>query len=268
MCPACSTPGTGRFCASCGASLNAADCASCRKTLAAGAKFCHACGHPVGNATRPAGRESAAAATGGLPSLTWAVMGVAAIALIALIAYNSARTNPANSAAVQQMPLEAQAGGGVAPGAVVRGPDISELSTQEQADRLFNRVMLLANQGKTDSVMFFAPMAISAYQMLSPLNADQRYDMGRVAEVAGVLPMAKAQADSILALNPTHLLGLALGARVASLEKNRAALRSFENRIISSYETEMAKRLPEYERHSADITSALAEARRSASGTQ
>ncbi len=213
-------------------------------------------------------RKSAAPAASGLPSLAWAVMGVAAIALIALIAYNSARTNPANSVAAQQMPLDAQAGGGIAPGAVVRGPDISELSTQEQADRLFNRVMLLANQGKTDSVMFFAPMAISAYQMLSPPNADQRYDMGRIAEVAGVLPMAKAQADSILALNPTHLLGLVLGARVASLEKDGAALRSFGNRIISSYEAETAKRLPEYERHSADITSALADARRSASGTQ
>ncbi len=236
--------------------------------LDAGAKFCHGCGHPVGNAIRPAARKSTGTATGGLPSLAWAVMGVAAIALIALVAYNSARRNPVNASAAQQVPLNGEVSGGVAPGTVIRGPDISEMSTQEQADRLFNRVMLLANQGKTDSVMFFAPMAISAYQMLSPLNADQRYDMGRIAEVAGVLPMAKAQSDSILALNPTHLLGLVLGARVASLEKDASALKLFGNRIISAYEAETAKRLPEYERHSADITRALADARRTAGGTQ
>src|SRR4029077_16741181 len=81
-------------------------------------------------------------------------------------------------------------------------PDISSLSPQERADRLYNRVMLLATQGKIDSVQFFAPMALTAYQMLSPLNADQRYDMGRIGEVVGALPLAKAQADSILRENP------------------------------------------------------------------
>ena len=65
-----------------------------------------------------------------------------------------------------------------------RAPDISNLSPQERADRLYNRVMLLASQGKTDSVQFFAPMAITAYQMLSPLNIDQRYDMGRAGDLA------------------------------------------------------------------------------------
>ncbi|HXI97884.1 MAG TPA: hypothetical protein VNG73_03005, partial [Gemmatimonadaceae bacterium] len=43
----------------------------------------------------------------------------------------------------------------------VRAPDISSLSPQERADRLYNRVMLLATQGKVDSVQFFAPMALT-----------------------------------------------------------------------------------------------------------
>ncbi|MFL5477444.1 MAG: hypothetical protein ACJ79X_00315, partial [Gemmatimonadaceae bacterium] len=93
-------------------------------------------------------------------------------------------------------------------GAGGRAPDISSLSPQERADRLYNRIMLLASQGKIDSVQFFAPMALTAYQMLSPMNADQRYDMGRIGEVVGALPLAKAQADSILRENPNHLLGL------------------------------------------------------------
>jgi len=109
----------------------------------------------------------------------------------------------------------------------IRGPDISALSPQERADRLFNRVMLLNTQGKNDSVMFFAPMAISAYEMLSPLNADQRYDMGRIAEVAGALSLAKAQADTILRSSPNHLLGLILASRIALLGGDSLASKKY-----------------------------------------
>jgi hypothetical protein len=144
----------------------------------------------------------------------------------------------------------------------VRGPDISQLSPQERADRLFNRVMLLSSQGKNDSVLFFAPMAIEAYRMLSPLNEDQRYDLGRIAEVSGALPLAKAQADSILARNPSHLLGLILAARIASLDNRAADKQTYETTLRRVYEAESARKLPEYERHAEDIQSALAAGRR------
>jgi hypothetical protein len=145
----------------------------------------------------------------------------------------------------------------------IRGPDISQMSPQERADRLFNRVMLLNGQGKTDSVLFFAPMAISAYQMLAPMNADQRYDLGRIAEVAGALPLAKAQADTLLLEHPNHLLGLILGARIATLNGDAPARKQFETRLLAAEKSELAKKLPEYARHGNDITSALATARRS-----
>jgi hypothetical protein len=145
----------------------------------------------------------------------------------------------------------------------IRAPDISSLSPQERADRLFNRVMLLNSQGKNDSVLFFAPMAISAYQMLSPLNNDQRYDMGRIAEVAGALPLAKAQADTILRSTPNHLLGLILAARVATLSGDSAARRQYEIKLLAAEKDEMQKKLPEYDRHQDDISAALGDARRS-----
>ena len=145
----------------------------------------------------------------------------------------------------------------------MRAPDISSLSPQERADRLYNRVMLLATQGKIDSVQFFAPMALTAYQMLSPLNADQRYDMGRIGEVAGAFPLAKAQADTILRGNPNHLLGLILEARLASLAGDTAQLHSFERRLVAAQKTELGKKRDEYVRHQDDITSALAQARKS-----
>jgi hypothetical protein len=124
--------------------------------------------------------------------------------------------------------------------------------------------MLLSRQGKSDSVLFFAPMAIEAYRMLSPLNADQRYDLGRIAEVAGALPLAKAQADSILARTPNHLLGLILAARIASLDNRASDRQSYESSLLRVYPSESAKKLPEYERHGDEITRALDEARRSA----
>ena len=145
----------------------------------------------------------------------------------------------------------------------MRAPDISGLSPQERADRLYNRVMLLASQGKVDSVQFFAPMALTAYQMLSPLNADQRYDMGRIGEVAGAIPLAQAQADSILRENPNHLLGLILEARLATLAGDTARLHSYERRLIAAEKTESTKRREEYVRHQDDIANALQQARKS-----
>jgi hypothetical protein len=145
----------------------------------------------------------------------------------------------------------------------VRGPDISSMSPQERAERLFNRVMLLNSQGKADSVLFFAPMAISAYQMLTPMSSDQRYDLGRIAEVAGALPLAKAEADTILLENPNHLLGLILGARIATLAGDVPARKQLETKFLAVEKSELAKKLPEYDRHQDDITNSLANARRS-----
>jgi hypothetical protein len=145
----------------------------------------------------------------------------------------------------------------------IRAPDISSLSPEERADRLYNRVMMLATQGKIDSVQFFAPMAITAYQMLSPLNADQRYDLGRIAEVTGALPLAKAQADSILLANPTHLLGLILEARLAVITGDSSQLHSYERRLVAAEKSEMSKKRDEYVRHQDDISNAMQQARRS-----
>jgi hypothetical protein len=161
-------------------------------------------------------------------------------------------------------PASEGAADGSTPG--IRAPDISALSPEERADRLFNRVMLLNSQGKSDSVLFFAPMAISAYQMISPLSADQRYDMGRIAEVAGALPLAKAQADTILRASPNHLLGLILAARIASLSGDTTARKRYETRFLAVEKNERARKLPEYERHQDDIVGALADARRSIGG--
>ncbi len=260
-CPSCGAVANGHYCANCGAPLVGATCVSCAASLSPGAKFCHRCGTPVG-ATLPATRESR---TNALP---WIVAALAFLALFAMAAgrgFNARRgtTVDGSQNALPQAGLDDRGAAADDQSGGIRAPDISSLSPQERADRLYNRVMLLATQGKIDSVQFFAPMALTAYQMLSPLNAGQRYDMGRIGEVAGAFPLAKAQADTILREDPNHLLGLILEARLATLAGDTAQLHSYERRLVSAQKTELAKKRDEYVRHQDDITTALAQARKS-----
>ena len=145
-----------------------------------------------------------------------------------------------------------------------RAPDISQLSPQESAERLYNRVMLLAREGKNDSILFFAPMAIEAYRMVGSLDATQRYEIGRIGEVSGAIPFARAQADTILAEDPRNLLGLVLAARTAAAAGDNTRRSEFEARLLAAGETELAKRLPGYDQHSEAITTAIATARQRA----
>jgi hypothetical protein len=260
-CPSCGALANGRYCASCGAPLAGAMCASCSAELSPGAKFCHRCGAAAGSGSSAA-RESR---TNALP---WIVAALAFLALFAMAAgrgFNARRgsTIDGSQNALPQVGLDDQAMSPDEQAAGIRAPDISSLSPQERADRLYNRVMLLASQGKIDSVQFFAPMALTAYQMLSPMNADQRYDMGRIGEVAGALPLAKAQADTILRENPNHLLGLILEARLATLAGDTVRLHSYERRLIAAEKAETAKKREEYLRHQDDIANALQQARKS-----
>ena len=105
-------------------------------------------------------------------------------------------------------------------------------------------------------------IVLLVYQSLSPMDADLRYDFGRVAEVAGAAEIARAQADTILASDSTHLLGLVLAMRAAQLRNDAAAAATFRRRLIAAEPTESPKQLPEYQRHQSDILEALAEARR------
>jgi hypothetical protein len=171
--------------------------------------------------------------------------------LIALVAgQRFGRTNDV-AAAPSDAPVIAAPGSG-AP------PDISQMTPQERAERLYDRVMALNERGRADSVRFFAPMALQAYSMLGSLNADQRYDMGRIAAVAGEEQIAKAQSDSILTVQPRHLLGLLLAADVARLRGDRAAEDGYMRRFVAAAPSEKAKKLAEYQQHATEIDARLA----------
>ena len=104
-------------------------------------------------------------------------------------------------------------------------------------------------------------MAIPVYESLGPLDSDGRYDLGRIALVSGNLEIAQAQADSILQLAPSHLLGLILGVAVAEARGNATQRTALQRRLLNAEKTQLASGLPEYERQRADIDGALAAAR-------
>jgi hypothetical protein len=253
-CPNCAAPTTGRFCSECGAAVAETACTGCRSLLTPGAKFCHRCGTAAGSQPATVAQRTPTTA------LPWAVAAIAMLAVIALVAGQRFAATRAPAPAGTEAPFAGGAPGGAPDG--VRAPDISNLSPRERADRLFDRMMRLSSEGKADSVQFFAPMALSVYQTIGALDADLRYDYGRVAEIAGEPTIATAQADSILAADSTHLLGLVLAVRAAQLRGDSTAAATFRRRLLSSEPAESAKRLPEYERHQSDILEALADARR------
>ena len=264
-CPACGTVGSGRYCAECGAVLKGATCAACHATLAPGARFCHRCGTPVGAGVAAASTPIPAPFAGVLPTparprnaLPWTLVGLAAVALVViLVAQRAATSGGANAAA--------PAAGATAPfaGAPVGGaPDISSMSPRERVDRLYDRIMRLAGEGKQDSVELFASMAIPAFEALGGLDDDARFDLGRVAEVSRNYDIAAAQADTILRGSPNHLLGLILAARVADARGDRARRDQLEKKLLASEASERQKALPEYTRHQDDIAAALEIARR------
>jgi tetratricopeptide (TPR) repeat protein len=93
-------------------------------------------------------------------------------------------------------------------------------------------------------------MAIGAYQRVDSLDADGRYHLAALQLVGGNFAGARAEADSILARNPTHLFGLFAAADAERERGNTAAAKDLYQRFLRAYDAEVAKKLPEYEEHS------------------
>ncbi|MBA3672461.1 MAG: zinc ribbon domain-containing protein [Gemmatimonadaceae bacterium] len=265
VCPSCGTASSGRFCSTCGTALDGASCGACDASLSSGARFCHRCGTPAGAAGLARRRDVSSA-------LPWAFAAIALVALVALVVGQRFGARPSGSTDVLdgangQGQTVITAPGPLAPqpgspqGTQSRAPDISQMTPAQRAERLFDRIMSESEAGRTDNVRTFMPMAVAAYQMLGPLSLDQRYDLGRIGEVGGDIPLARAQSDTILRAKPTHLLGLTLAARVARLEKSEGRARDLDRRLLAAEPAERASGLGEYLLHKADIDAALAIAR-------
>lgn len=239
-------------------------CAACGAALSAGARFCHRCGTPVGQGLPVTGGRGTSSGTSSAASvLPWGVAFLALLALVAAFAgknFGSARGSSidGSSNALPTTAIDGQGG----PPSGARAPDIANMSANERASRLYIRIMEYAEAGKVDSVAFFAPMALASHEMLPEPTIDERYHYGRIAEVTGNAPIAKAQADTILQQKATSLFGYMLAARAARMTGDSTAARGFDARFLKVLDAELATRLQDYEQHRAEIDQAAAAARR------
>ena len=215
-------------------------CSECGTEFLPDARFCHKCGASIDGSLRVPAIS---------PVLKWGLPAAAILALVVLVFFRLGASN-ATPEPPSTTPL--------ASGAL---PDISSMSPEERADRLFNRVMTYASEGKADSAAFFAPMAMSSIEALAPLSAHSRYDLGLVALAGRDVNKAGAQSDTILKERPTHLLGLVLAARVADARGDSVAAKSFRKKLLAAEKSERASSLPEYRDHDADLRAAIEEAR-------
>jgi len=138
------------------------------------------------------------------------------------------------------------------------------MSPEERANRLFNRVMILAEAGRADSVRFFLPMALGAYGQLPTLDADARYHVGLLQLAGGDGAAALAQADTIARDTPSHLFIYILRAHAYQQEGNTSQERRAYADFLRNEPSEMSKSRPEYGDHSDALTNFKAEASRQA----
>jgi len=214
------------------------NCHACGAALTSTARFCHKCGAQV------AGGQ----ASGWRAGLPWGVAGAALGALLTVLALRFGGSGERGAG-------PADPTGGTAPRSLlpVGAPDISQMSPEERATRLYNRVMMLHTQGKPDSAEFFLPMALQAYAMLPALDVDARYHIG-VLDLTGGNPVAAlAQADTIRRAVPTHLFAFMLRARALELERDSAGARRAYRDFLTHEAAERTRQRPEYSEHAENL---------------
>ena len=192
-------------------------------------------------------------------ALPWGLAGAAVGALVAVLAMQGWSRERGSAA-----PSDPAAAAGGSPSPALRAPDISQMSPEERATRLFNRVEELAEAGKQDSVQFFLPMALGAYAQLPALDLDARYHIGLLDLAGGDAAAAIAQADTIRRTTPTHLFAFVLQAHAREAKGDaRGARRAYAD-FLRNERAERARNRPEYQEHDAMLrafhTDALAKA--------
>ncbi len=192
----------------------------------------------------------------------WIIAGVLVVVTVVAVLYAAAhRIGPsapsmanAGNAGTGQATTGAPAGFPTGP-----APDISSMTPREQFDRLDARITQAADKGDTATVVNFTPMALGAYANLpaSDRDIDARYAAAMLQTQVGMLPEAKALADTILQLAPDNLLGLYVRAVVAGYQGDSAAVKSARAAFRDHFTTEMKKNRPEYTKRSAFLQSYL-----------
>ncbi len=244
-CPKCGTKSTAKFCHRCGAAISENECANCQVALSPGARFCHECGAPTSSLSRSKGSFS----------LPWVIAGAAVVVSIVVVAATGGPSAPVSSAP-----------GSTPSSSSIGAPDISDMTPIEQADALFEVVMIALERGDTSQVGFHAPMALGAYGNLDSLDADALYHVGLLRGALGDHDGMLAMADTLQAIVPGHLLATTLRKAAAEAKGDSAAVRAAYRSFLRDYGAETTTDRREYMLHQRSIEAFLAEARRATAG--
>ena len=282
LCPACGESTSGNFCHHCGTALGGRFCNQCGADLSGGGRFCNQCGAPAearaagspaaaGGGTGGTGaasgsrapkgpsggasRQKADAANAGQSNnLPWWFAGAAMFILIMVVGWNMVQPGPPPAP-----------GGGTMPAGTAdpNGPgttDISQMSPREAADRLFDRIMRSVSLGDTVQAQGFLPMAIQAYNLARPLDADGLFHLALLQTTGGQFDAAIATAGEILAIEPNNLLGLGTAAQAAAQLGRQDEAMGYYRRFEENFQTESARTVPEYQGHTSYLQGARSEA--------
>ncbi len=212
-------------------------CPACGAPRDADDRFCRKCGAPLTADAKPNGKMR------GLTGLRAFGLAIVALAIVyAFLVYGRGRTGSQPPA--QPIPINAVAGGQPA-GQPGEGP----LTPRASADLLFNQAMTAHETGDAATAQRFIPMAIAAYRGLEALDLDARYHLALLGLAAGRPQDALAQADTMIAQVPEHLLALAASARAHDALGDDEQAAQFWRRFLDAYTPETAASRPEYMDH-------------------
>jgi tetratricopeptide (TPR) repeat protein len=239
-CPNCGAQSDGAFCSECGAPLKGAKCRECNAALSAGARFCNNCGAATGRVRASGAQDNS--------KLPWIFAGASLLLLLGVLAW-PALTRDRAAEPDGRVPLSEMSGAGTAASGGTGAPGPLTGTPREQADRLFNRIMTERESGDTAEAKRFVPMAVQAYDMAGPLDADALYHLSLVNHVGGDYKAARDAADRILATSPNHLLALSAAASAARSAGDNAAARNYYQKFIQNYDAESKSTKQEYLDH-------------------
>ena len=172
-------------------------------------------------------------------NIGWWMSGALMVGLILLIAYPV--ISPDRQ--VSTPPPASSAATGAA------AVDLSSMTPREAADRLFNRVMTAVSTNDSTEVVSFLPMAIRAYELAEPLDADGTFHLSMLHLTATLDEEGLADAEAILEELPDHLLGLAAAGDASLALGDTASARVYFTRWLDVYDVEIARDVPEYRDH-------------------
>ncbi len=246
-CRRCGSDASGNFCSNCGASLEEHPCPACDAPVPPGSRFCTSCGVALQGAGAPSGAKPPASAGASRESqdLAWWISGGLLVVVVVLVTFLGPW------AGGDDPPPQPAAPGaqGTDPMAPAPQVDLSTMTDREAADRLFDRIMMANEQGDEEEVTNFLPMALDAYELARPLDADGHFHVAVLQNLAGDHEAALAEAETVLEEDPNHLLNLSAAAEAAVALGDNATAEEYYSRILEVFDSEVDRDLPEYREH-------------------